>query len=82
MRLGSSVRARLLRLALLLVLPCLGISALLTWRVFVVARNGAEAALLATAHGLDQVLDREFIQPEVPLHTLAPTAARRAGRLG
>ena len=81
MRLGGSVRARLLRLALLLVLPCLGISALLTWRVFVAARQGAETALLATAHGLGQSLDRQFVEAEVLLRTLAATEELRAGRL-
>ena len=81
MWLRGSVRARLLRLALLLVLPCLGISALLTWRVFVTARQGADAALLATAHGLDQLLDREFLQAEVLLRTLTATDELRGGHV-
>ncbi len=78
---SGSVRARLLRLALLLLLPGLLISALLTWQVFVTERDGAETALRETARGLSQVLDREFLQAEVLLHTLAATDELRQGNL-
>jgi PAS domain S-box-containing protein len=78
---SGSVRARLLRLALLLVLPGLLISALLTWQVFVTERDGAETALLETARGLSQVVDREFLQADVLLRTLAATDELREGNL-
>ncbi len=81
MRQAGSVRARLLRLALLLVLPGLAISGFLTWRIFVTARQGADTALLATARGLDQLVDREFVQAEVLLRTLAATDDLRLGRI-
>jgi signal transduction histidine kinase len=69
--LSGSVRARLLRLALLLLLPGLMIAVLLTEQVFVTERTGAETALLETARGMSQVIDREFVQAEVLLRTLA-----------
>jgi signal transduction histidine kinase len=69
--LSGSVRARLLRLALLLLLPGLLISVLLTEQVFVTERQGAATALLETARGLSQVIDREFAQADVLLRTLA-----------
>jgi PAS domain S-box-containing protein len=78
---SGSVRARLLRLALLLVLPGLLISSLLTWEVFVTEREGAETALRETARALSQVIDREFLQAEVLLHTLAATDELRQRNL-
>ena len=77
----ATVRARLLRLAALLLLPGLAISTLLTWRVFVAARAGAEAALRETARGLDQLVDREFAQAEILLRTLAATQELQRGDL-
>ena len=77
----ATVRARLLRLAALLLLPGLAISALLTWRVFVTARDGAEAALREAARGLDEVVDREFVQAEVLLRTLAATQELQRGEI-
>ncbi len=77
----ATVRARLLRLAALLLLPGLAISTLLTWRVFVTARAGAETALRETARGLEQVVDREFAQAEILLHTLAATQELQRGDL-
>ncbi len=82
MKTAGSVRVRLLRLALLLVLPCLAISALLTGRIFIISREDADTALLATARGLDQLVDREFAQAELLLHTLAVTEELRAFQLG
>jgi PAS domain S-box-containing protein len=76
---SGSVRARLLRLALLLVLPGLAISALLTWRIFVTERVGAEVGLREAARGLILVVDREFAGAEVLLHTLAATDELRRG---
>ncbi len=70
---SGSVRARLLRLALLLLLPGLAISAVLTWRSFLIERDGAAVALQETAHGLTLVLDREFARARVLLRTLAAT---------
>jgi signal transduction histidine kinase len=78
---SGSVRARLLRLALLLLLPGLLISVLLTWQVFRTEREGAETALRETARGLSQVIDREFLQAEVLLRTLAATDELRQGNL-
>jgi PAS domain S-box-containing protein len=78
---SGSLRARLTRLALLLMLPGLAISAILTWRVFVTAREGTEIALHETARGLSQVVDREFAQAEVFLRTLAATDELRADNL-
>jgi PAS domain S-box-containing protein len=78
---SGSVRARLLRLALLLVLPGLLISVLLTWQVFVTERDGAETALRETARGLSLVVDREFLQAEVLLRTLSATDELREGNL-
>jgi signal transduction histidine kinase len=77
----GSVRARLLRLALLLVMPGLLISALLTWQVFVTEQDGAETALRETARGLSQLVDREFLQAEVLLRMLAATDELRDGNL-
>ncbi len=76
---NATVRARLLRLAALLLLPGLAASALLTWRVFVTARAGAETALRETARGLSQLVDREFGQAEILLHTLAATQELQRG---
>ncbi len=76
---NATVRARLLRLAALLLLPGLVISTLLTWRVFVTARSGAEAALRETARGLVQLVDREFAEAEILLHTLAATQELQRG---
>jgi len=70
-----------LRLALLLVLPGLLISALLTWQVFLTERDGAETALRETARGLSLVVDREFLQADVLLRTLAATDELRGGNL-
>lgn len=70
-----------MRLALLLVLPGLLISTLLTWRIFVTTRQDTETGLLETARGLTQLVDREFIQGEVLLHTLAATDELRTGQL-
>ncbi len=70
-----------MRLALLLLLPGLLISVLLTWRVFVTEREGAETALRETARGLSQVIDREFAQAEVLLRTLAATDELQGGNL-
>jgi len=78
---SGSVRARLLRLALLLLLPGLLMSSLLTWQVFVTEREGAETALRETARGLSQVIDREFSQAEVLLRTLAVTDELQSGNL-
>ncbi len=78
--LSGSVRARLVRLALLL-LPGLLISVLLTWQVFVTEREGAETALRETARGLSQVIDREFAEAEVLLRTLAATDDLQGGNL-
>ncbi len=78
---NATVRARLLRLAALLLLPGLAISALLTWRVFVTAHAGAETALRETARGLGQLVDREFAQAEILLHTLAATQELQRGDL-
>jgi len=77
----GSARARLVRLALLLLLPGLAISAILTWRIFVTEREGAEIALSETARGLSQLVDREFVQAEVLLRTLAATEEIRDGNL-
>ena len=77
----ATVRARLLRLAALLLLPGLAISGLLTWRVFVTARTGAWTALRETARGLAQLVDREFAQAEILLHTLAATQELQRGDL-
>ena len=66
---------------MLLVLPGLAISAFLTWRIFVTARQGTDTALLVTARGLDQLVDREFVQAEVLLRTLAATDELRQGRV-
>ncbi len=77
----GTLRGRLYRLALLLLLPGLLISALLTWRIFVTTRQDAETALLETARGLAQLVDREFTQAEVLLRTLAATDEIRAGDL-
>ncbi len=76
-----TVRARLLRLAALLLLPGLAISTLLTWRVFVTARAGAETALRETAHGLSQLVDSRFDQARIMLHTLAATRELQNGDL-
>jgi PAS domain S-box-containing protein len=78
---ARSVRGRLVRLAVLLLLPGLAISVLLTWRTFVTARAGAETALREAARGLDQLVDREFIQAETLLRTLAATDELRTGRM-
>ncbi len=77
----ATVRARLLLLAALLLLPGLAISTLLTWRVFVTARAGAETTLREAARGLDQLVDREFAQAEILLHTLAATQELQRGDL-
>ena len=65
---------------MLLVLPGLAISTFLTWRIFVTARQGADTALLVTARGLDQLVDREFVQAEVLLRTLAATDELKLGQ--
>ncbi len=75
----ATVRARLLRLAALLLLPGLAISTLLTWQVFVTAHAGAQAALREAARGLDELVDREFVQAEVLLRTLAATQELQRG---
>jgi signal transduction histidine kinase/ActR/RegA family two-component response regulator len=77
----ASVRGRLLRLALLLVLPGLLLSALLTWRIFVTTRRDAETALLETARGLDLLVEHEFTQAELLLRTLAATDELQPARL-
>ena len=74
---SGSVRARLTRLALLMMLPGFAISAVLIWRVFATDREGTQTALRETARGLSQVLDREFAQAEVFLRTLAATGERQ-----
>ena len=76
---SGSVRARLTRLALLMMLPGFAISAVLIWRVFATDREGTETALRETALGLSQVLDREFAQAEVFLRTLAATEELQGG---
>jgi PAS domain S-box-containing protein len=75
----GTVRARLLRLVALLLLPSLAIAALLSWRVYVTAREGAETALREAAHGLDQLVDRQFVEAAVLLHTLAATGELQRG---
>ncbi len=67
------MRGRLVRLTALLLLPCLALSALLTWQVYQTARLGAEAALREAASGLGQLLEKEFVQADVLLRTLAAT---------
>ena len=79
---SATVRARLLRLAALLLLPGLAIAALLTWQVFMTARNGAETALRGAASSLDQLVDREFAQAELLLRILAATGELQRGDLG
>ena len=74
-----SVRGRLVRLAALLLLPCLALSALLTWQVYQTARTGVETALREAASGLAQVLEREVVQADVLLRTLAATEELRRG---
>ena len=74
-----SVRGRLVRLAALLLLPCLALSALLTWQVYQTARLGVETALREAASGLAQVLEREFVQADVLLRTLAATDELKRG---
>jgi PAS domain S-box-containing protein len=80
-RSSGSVRARLIRLALLMMLPGLTISAVLIWRVYTTERDGTETALRETALGLSQVLDRELAQSEVFLRTLAATDELQSGNL-
>jgi PAS domain S-box-containing protein len=70
---SGSVRARLIRLALLMMLPGFAISAVLIWRVFATEREGTQTALRESARGLSQVLDREFAQAQTFLRTLAAT---------
>ncbi len=76
---NATVRARLLWLAALLLLPGLAISALLTWRVFVTARAGAETALRETARAMGQLVDHDFVQAEILLRTLAATQELQRG---
>ncbi len=75
------MRARLMRLALLMMLPGFAISAVLIWRVFATDREGTQTALRETARGLSQVLDREFAQAEVFLRTLAATDELQGGNM-
>ncbi len=77
----GSVRARLVRLALLLLLPGLAISALLIVRTYEADRAAAGTALRETARTLDQLVDREFAQAEVLLRTLAATDELAGGDL-
>ena len=77
----ASVRSRLVGLAMLLLLPGLAIAALLTLRTYQAERAGAETALRETARGLDQLVDREFVQAEVLLRTLAATEELEEGDL-
>ncbi len=77
----GSVRARLVRLALLLLLPGLAISALLIVRTYGADRAAAGTALRETARTLDQLVDREFAQAEVLLRTLAATDELAGGDL-
>ncbi len=79
--LARTVRHRLLRLVALLLVPGLAFSAVLTWRIYAIARAGAETALRQTAHGLSQLVDREFVQGETLLHTLAAASELRSGDL-
>ena len=78
---GGPVRARLLRLALLLLIPGLAISALLIWRNYQADRAQADTALRETARTLDRLVDREFAQAEVLLRTLAATDELAGGDL-
>ncbi len=80
-RSSGSVRARLIRLALLMMLPGFVISAVLIWRVYTTERDGTETALRETAHGLSQVLDRELAQSQVFLRTLAATDELQGGNM-
>jgi signal transduction histidine kinase len=77
----GSVRARLVRLALLALLPGLAISAFLIIRTYDADRAAAGAALRETARTLDQLVDREFAQAEVLLRTLAATDELAGGDL-
>ncbi len=67
------MRARLIRLSLLMMLPGFAISTVMIWRVVATEREGTQTALRETARGLSQVLDREFAQAQVFLRTLAAT---------
>jgi hypothetical protein len=78
---GSSIRARLLRLALLLLIPGLAISGLLIARTYDADQLAADTALRETARTLDQLVDREFVQAEVLLRTLAATDELAGGDL-
>jgi signal transduction histidine kinase/ActR/RegA family two-component response regulator/phage tail protein X len=75
----GTVRDRLLRLVALLLFPSLAIAVLLTWKVYATAREGAETALREAAHGLGQLVDREFVESEVLLRTLAATGELQRG---
>ena len=77
----GSVRSRLVRLALLLLIPGLAISALLIWRTYQSDMATAEIALRETARTLDELADREFVQAEVLLRTLADTDELAGGDL-
>jgi signal transduction histidine kinase/CheY-like chemotaxis protein len=79
--LRSSVRARLLRLALLLLIPGLAISGLLIYRTYDADRLAADTALRETARTLDELVDREFLQAEVLLRTLVATDELAGGDL-
>ena len=78
---GGPVRARLLRLALLMLIPGLAISGLLIWRNYQADRAEADTALRETARTLDRLVDREFAQAEVLLRTLAATDELAGGDL-
>ena len=80
-RTSGSVRARLIRLALLMMLPGFMISAVLVWRVYTTERDGTQIAMGETARGLSQVLDRELAQSEVFLRTLAATDELQGGNM-
>jgi PAS domain S-box-containing protein len=75
----GTVRDRLLRLVALLLFPSLAIAVLLTWKVYATAREGAETALREAAHGLGQLVDREFVESDVLLRTLAATGELQRG---
>lgn len=72
-RRSSTVRGRLFALTLLLLLPGIGFSINLVLHSYVSDREHAESGLRDTARVLALGIDRQFLQAEVLLRTLAET---------
>ncbi len=75
------MRARLVSLAILLLLPGIALSALLILRTYDTERDYAESALRDTASLIGLEVDRQFLQAELLLRTLAETGDLARGDL-